>query len=315
MNILNKIFLYAARKFSLFYKLNFNKCLLPPDRMFIILCFLAPFIILCFFNFVKCFAAEDDEGKSAFLIKTSAFFYAPLYPQNPRQSESIVIAQPAREYEALKSAGDVFIVNDENGKYAAPVLWFVDSRLAGPSENALKNSDFNVNDFFKIKLPPEIEKSEFFFNNASKKTFYSLAFLLFLKYGPAYKDYKRKLGEYDDFMADLAKNKSIMIVLDALAHFINSFSNSGEGPAAVFINRRPCAAEIYSLLNFRKPVFFLSRFKGASGDIIIAYSYSGKEGFEQSVNCYVYGAGLVTLGREEFERILDDASNCFMALK
>lgn len=250
------------------------------------------------------------ETVEAVFIKPAGSLYAPLYPREFSSMASIVAAEKDARYKLVKEIPGGYIVECEDGLFVAPYRWYVFEDLAGESVNATKNKGFDASGFFRIELPKEIETSEFFFNNASIKSFHSLAFLLFLKNGPKFDGYEQKLRDYDDFMAAAAKKKTNPPAVEAFCDFLNS----GGSKAAVCMKRRLTAEIAYGLLESHKPVVFMTFANSAAGDIIAAYSLTGREGFEKEAECYIYGTGLKKFSRGEFEKTLESSSNIFMVL-
>lgn len=255
-----------------------------------------------------------DDSAEIFIVKSPASLYAPLYPRNYSSADSIITVSPGTEFKALKEVKGGYIVEGPEGECFAPGGLFLYERLAKKSINALKSKNFNAADFFKIALPVEIENSEFFFNNASKKSFYTLAFLLYIKNGPGYAAYEQRLKDYDDYMSEASKKGLNLSVIEAFSVFLNSVPNSKGVPCAVCVKRRLTETTAYALLSERKPVVFFTYLSGADGEIIAAYSMEGREGFEKEINCYIYGRGIQTFKFKEFEAFVQSSSNLFMVL-
>ncbi len=250
------------------------------------------------------------ETAEAVFIKPAGSLYAPLYPREFSSIASVAAAEKDARYKLVKEISGGYIVECEDGLFIAPSRWYVFEELAGESANVTKNKDFNASGFFSIELPKEIESSEFFFNNASIKSFHSLAFLLYLKNGPGFGGYEQKLRDYDDFLALAAKKKTNPTAIEAFSAFFNSDGSK----ASVCMKRRLTAEIAYGLLESHKPVVFMSYANSADGEIVVAYSLSGREGFEKQAECYIYGSSLKTFSWKEFEKTLESSSNIFMVL-
>lgn len=267
----------------------------------------AALLIISVFSAAGSASAETVE---AVFIKPAGSLYAPLFPREFSSMASIVTAEKDAKYKLVKEIPGGYIVECEDGLFVAPSRWYVFENLAGESANAPKNKGFDASGFFGIELPKEIETSEFFFNNASIKSFHSLAFLLFLKNGPGFDGYEQKLRDYDDFMAAAAKKKTNPPAVEAFCDFLNS----GGSKAAVCMKRRLTSEIAYGLLESHKPVVFMSFANGAGGEIVVAYSLAGREGFAKEAECYLYGSGLKKFSWSEFEKTLESSSNIFMVL-
>lgn len=268
-------------------------------------------LFLLFFQSLILEAA--DESVETVIVKSPAAFYAPLYPKNYSSADSIITVSPGSEFKVLKELSVGYIVEGPDGECFAPGNFFLYERLVKKNQNYLKSKNFNAADFFKIKLPAEIENSEFFFNNASKKSFYTLAFLLYLKNGPDYSAYEQALKDYDDFMAAASKKGLNLSVIEAFTEFFNSGAGN-KGGVAVCVKRRLTEKTAYALLSEHKPAVFLTYLNAADGEIVAAYSMEGREGFEKEVNCYIYGRGVQAFKFKEFEALLHNSSNLFMVL-
>jgi len=265
--------------------------------------------------FIRCAALNAGQiSEEVFFVKSPASIYAPLYPRNYVSVDSIVTVPPGSEFKALKEVKGGYIVEGAEGEYFAPGGFFVYSAIASECLNALKSNEFKPDDFFKIELPPEIENSEFFFNNASKKSFYTLAFLLYLKNGTGYRRYEQDLKDYDDFMAEVSKKGTDLSVIEAISAFLNSGRDVKNAKSALCIKRPLFETTASALLSRRKPVVFLTCIDEAGGELVAAYSIKGREGFEKKVDCYIYGRGIQTYKFKEFEALLQNSSNLFMVL-
>lgn len=262
--------------------------------------------------FAHAFAAGTVSAATveAELIAPSCSVHAPLYPRSLSSISSIVTVEKGCKFKLVREVSGGFIVEGDDGLFMAPAPWHMFDRLCGECANFTKNPDFDASGFAKIKLPDEIESSEFFFNNASARSFHSLAFLLYLKNGPGFDGYEQKLRDYDDLMAAAAKKKASPCFLEAFCDFFNA----GEAKAAVCMKRRLTPQIALGLLEAHKPAVFITGAGRSEGEIVVAYSASGREGFEKRVECYIYGRGLVGFEWREFERLLERSSNIFMAL-
>lgn len=287
--------------------MNMNMISDDSNRSFLLSATIAALLIILSFGAAGTVSAETEE---AVFVKPAGSLYAPLYPRDFSSMAAIVTAEKDSRYKLVKEIPGGYIVECEDGLFVAPSRWYVFEELAGESVNASKNKEFDASDFFRIELPKEIETSEFFFNNASIKSFHSLAFLLFLKNGPKFDGYEQKLRDYDDFVAAAAKKKTNPTAIEAFCAFLNS----GGPKAAVCMKRRLTAEIAYGLLESHKPLVFMSFANGADGDIVVAYSLTGREGFAKEAECYIYGTGLKKFSWSEFEKILDSSSNIFMVL-
>jgi hypothetical protein len=264
--------------------------------------------------FLPSISEAGDISGEILLVKSPFSIYAPLYPKNYAAADSIVTVPPGSEFKALKEVKGGYIVEGADGECFAPGGFFIYGRLAAKCANALKSKDFKAADFFKIELPSEIENSEFFFNNASKKSFYTLAFLLYLKNGAGYGGYEQNLKDYDDFMAEASKKGMNLSVIEALAAFLNSGRDSKGDQTAVCVKRGLTETAACALLSERKPVVLFTYINGSDGEIVVAYSINGREGFEKEIDCYIYGRGIQTFRFKEFETLLQNSSNLFMVL-
>ncbi|HOT75447.1 MAG TPA: hypothetical protein PK467_06665 [Candidatus Wallbacteria bacterium] len=254
-----------------------------------------------------CAAGSSEEVR---LISPVNSVYVPLYPQNFHSLDSIILCDKNSKFKLVRETAAGYVVEFDGERYLAPAEWYIYDELSGKGPGVWGAGGFDASAFAGVKLPGEIESSEFFFNNASKKSFYSLAFLLFLKNGPAYGGYEQKLRDYDDFMGNAAKKKRNICVIEAFSEFLNS---SAPG-SAVCVRRRPSPSVIYGLLASGRAAAFMSFKNGAEGEIVIAYGRSLKNGVEKQISCYIHGAGLRSFPAAEFEELAELASGVFMAL-
>ena len=274
------------------------------------------FILRCAFLFGLLFmpeaAAAAETTAEVRLISPINSVYAPLYPQNFSSLDSIILCDKSSKFKLIRETAGGYVVEFDGGHYLAPAEWYIYEELSRKGRGGSGSAFADASGVAGVKLPGEIESSEFFFNNASRKSFYSLAFLLFLKNGPGYGGYEQKLKEYDDFMGAAAEKNQNLCVIEAFCNFLNSAAPG----SAVCVKRRPSPAVVYGLLASGGATVFMSFKNGSDGEIVIAYGSNRRGGQEKRINCYIHGgaAGLQSLPAAEFEALTERSSSIFTAL-
>jgi|GEM_PF-5289889 len=231
---------------------------------------------------------------------------APVYPRNADSLNSMLILDANKKYKAVKYIKNGYLINIDEEPYIASSSFFAPAFLfSGGSEHLNVNAD----DFFKLKLPKEVDSSEFFFTSAERKSFYSLAFILFIKFGADYKDFEKRLQEFDDFLPESSKKERKKSFTETLGDYLEK----NKILPIYFSPQMPRIEVIEAALTLHKPVVFISNLENPSGEIITAYS-ANAHGNMLEVSCYGYGFGLKIYSRDDFELLLSKSFKGFLVI-
>lgn len=217
------------------------------------------FAVLFLFQ-MEVFAASSDEVET---IRPVYRVPVPLYPVDGG-GPAMIDPGAGSEFAVGSYLRDGYIVRFNKKDFYAKSVHFAPGYLL---DGEVKGGGASAGSFSDVKLPEEIEKSEFFFNSADRKSFYSLAFLFFLKYGGKYDKYDETLKMFDDFIvgADASSKKAGLIKV------VSDYLLSVKISSKFFPQRNIDYCSLLQCLRFKKPVLFISTVKRSAGDVMIFF--------------------------------------------
>lgn len=241
-------------------------------------------------------------------------YVSPIYPvHSPLYSISekndAATAEPTKRYECESVREDGYIVVVNGARYFAPDDFFTSSEFAGPAPLGAEASD-RV-DFAPKNLPAEIGGSEFFFNTASAKSFYALAFIIYLKKGKEVSNYVEPLKSFDEFIIRLgSEKKDRMGFLKVLSDFLTSqkignkyYGDSTIGPAA-----------LWDALRSGRTVVFVSDSGQAGGEVAVFFGARSLSRDAVTYDYYSHPLGIRRIARREAAGLAAAAAPAFLVI-
>ncbi len=264
--------------------------------------FLALFIVI--FPFQREVFGASDEVET---IRPVHGVPVPLYPVGDGGGSAIINAGAESEFAVESYLRDGYIVKLNKKNYFAKSVHFAPVYLLNSD---LKGKASAAGSFSGVKLPDEIERSEFFFTSADKKSFYSLAFLFFLKYGGKYDKYDESLKLFDDFIigSDASSKKA------GLLKVLSDYLLSVKIDCRAFLQKNIDYCSLLQCLRFKRPVIFISTVRRSAGDIMIFFDAREVSAGNVIFKYYSYPDGISEAGIYEIIYILANAVRGYLVL-
>lgn len=266
-------------------------------------CFLTILFAVLFSFQIKVFAASSDEVET---IRPLYKVPVPIYPVDGG-GPAMINPGAGSEFQVESYLRDGYIVKFNKKDFFVKSVHFAPAYLL---DSEMKTSGASAGSFSDVKLPDEIEKSEFFFNSADKKSFYSLAFLFFLKYGGKYDKYDEALKMFDDFIVGAGASSKKSGFIKVLSEYLLTVKISSK----FFSGKNIDYCSLLQCLRFKKPVLFISTVKRSAGDVMIFFDV--REIAEGNVifKYYSYPDGISEVRMYETFYILANAMRGYMVL-
>ncbi len=262
-------------------------------------------LLIVFFLFQKdAFCASSDEVET---IRPVYGVPVPLYQIEDGGAPAIINAGAESEFAVESYLRDGYIVKLNKKNYFAKSVHFAPLYLLNSDSKGKASS---AGSFADVKLPDEIEKSEFFFNSADKKSFYSLAFLFFLKYGGKYDKYDETLKMFDDFIVGAAASSKKSGFLKVLSDYLLS----AKLDVKVFLQKNIDYCSLLQCMRFKKPVIFISTVRRSAGDIMIFFDAQEISDGNVIFKYYSYPDGISEVRIYETIYILANAVRGYLVL-
>jgi len=241
-------------------------------------------------------AGEEASGKKN-EITTIFPVPSPVYGMSDRSTLALV--DPFKKYPCVAVRSDGYIVEYNGAKYFAPDDYFAPAAMVSGPINP--KGPFEKSEFSAKSLPGEIEKSEFFFNTAAVKSFYSLAFILYLKSGKDEANYIETLKSFDEHIIKYGNEKKNEDgFLKVLSEFLKSRKIGNEYFGASAIGPKTLA----DALRFGKTVVFISESATRDGDVLVFFNSRGPSGEMISFDYYSHPGGIKKIGKNDAARFV-----------
>lgn len=254
---------------------------------------LVPAVISAILSFSGMVAASTSEAE---MVRPVSGLMSPIFPAGRPGKASFV--PPGTSFGVEGRCPGGYVVTHERERYIAGYEYFAPDYLLergrGTSSVSLAASGFSA-----AALPAELERSEFFFTSAGRKTFYAMAFLLFLSRGGG-TGFDADLRNFDEYLSAAGAVNGKIRLFEAFSGFL--------GGAAIrtrlFADGNLTYDELRQCLRFKKPVVFMTGSRDSSGEIIVAFELDEPSRDYQLIRMYSYPSGIFTVTRGEAKGLL-----------